>query len=143
MTFAAGPALSRRERITLAAFVGFPFAVYVLLVALGYVSYLKLAAFGVVAMVTAVALFLRPRAALWVLLAYIYVGPETPLAGAAGPMAFLILAAVLFGMLRGEPNRVVDPLFWYANGFLLLLDSEADRGDCALVLVGVDLTVIV
>ncbi|HEX6791313.1 MAG TPA: O-antigen ligase family protein [Candidatus Krumholzibacteria bacterium] len=121
MTPAGEGGLSRRERAGLAVFISAPFVVYLLFALLGFTKYLQYAALGGVAIALATALFLRPREALWILLVYVYIGPAVPFAAVAGPLAFLILAAVLYEMLRGEPNHVTDVLFWYATGFLILI----------------------
>ncbi len=119
MTGFVGTAVTRRDRILLAALAITPFAIYSLLAFFGYIRYLKLAAAGSVALAGAAALFLFPRLGLWLLLFYVYVGSPFPVL--AGPIAFIVLAAASLEMVRGEKNRLDDAVFWYANAFLLLI----------------------
>ena len=110
---------SRRELVLLAAILVAPFAVYALFKFLGYSSYLKLAVLGAGAFAVASFIFTNPRWGLWLLLFYIYVG--LAFSGVSGGLAFLSLGGVLLLLVRGEPNRLVDPLFWWASATFLLI----------------------
>jgi O-antigen ligase len=121
MTGSAAHVASRRENAVLGAVAIAPFLVYAAFKLLGFARYLNLATLGAVAIAGATAIFLRPRAGLWLLLFYVYVGLGAHVPAAAGPLAALLLAAIVLALLRGEPPRLNDALFWYANAFMMLI----------------------
>jgi len=111
----------RRENLLLATIAVAPFALFALIRYFGYTKYLTLAAVGGVGLVGATIIFLRPRLGLWLLLFHVYAGISALVPAVAGLLAVLIFASVVFGLVRGEENRLTDPLFWYANAFLFLI----------------------
>lgn len=122
MTSISDPVLSRRERWLLGTIVVAPAALYLLVRLLGYMKYLKLAAFGAVAMGGAMLLFVRPRWGLWFLLFYVYAGLNFYFSvNVAAIVSLVIFAAVSLDLLFGAQNRLTDPLFWYANAVFLLI----------------------
>ena len=126
MTASSSAPTSRRERLWLAAASLAPFAVFAIARYFGYVKYLGLAGMALAAVAGATVLFLRPRWGLYFIIFYVYagLGMYFPI-NAAGPLTFLVLAAVLLGLLRGDANLLEDPLFWYANAFFVLLSLQS------------------
>lgn len=122
MSFISDPVLSRRDRWLLGSVMVAPGLAYLVVRLFGLTSHLKLAALGVTGLLGATVCYLRPREGMWFVVFYIYAGLGFyfPL-NVAGLVTVVALAAVLIDLLRGDANRLTDPLFLYANAVFLLI----------------------
>jgi len=99
-----------------------PLALLALVRFLGYTRFLKLGVLAAVALAGATTVFLRPRWGLWFIVFYVFAGLSYyfPI-NVAGVLTFVVLASVLLGLLRGDENRLSEPLFLYANALFALI----------------------
>ena len=116
------PVLSRRERWALAGVVVTPALLFLLVRLFGYMKFAKLGAAAVAGLAGATFLFVRPRWGLYLIVFYVYAGLSFYFSFfAVGAISVVVIAAVVLDLVFGAENRLSDPLFWYANGFFLLI----------------------
>ena len=117
---------SRAGRMAPAALVVLPLAGLLAVHFLGYLKFLRLGAVAAAAAVFAVTVLIRPRWGLFFLVFYFYSGLGSLLpVNVALPATFLVFAAVLLQLARGDQNRLVDTSFWCANAFFLLVALQS------------------
>ncbi len=126
MTTAARAFSTRGERLLLSAVALAPLVIYLAARFLGYTKFLSLGGVAVAAVAFALTVMVRPRWGLYFLVFYFYsgVGSIIPV-NAAMPMTFLVFAAVLLDLVRGDHNRLNDARFWYANALFLLIALQS------------------
>jgi O-antigen ligase len=116
------PVLSRRDRWVLAGIVVAPVVLYLLVRLLGYMKFVKLGVAAALGLSGAAFLFAKPRWGLYLIIFYVYAGLSFYFSFfAVGAISMVVIAAVVIDLVFGAENRLTDPLFWYANGFFLLL----------------------
>jgi len=100
---------------------------FVLAEVVGIQSYIRLAAFGLFAVVIAVLAFVRPRWGVYFIAFYVYAALNHYPGGGLAALAVmaLILAGVVVGLAGGERWRLTDPVFLISASIFTLLGLQS------------------